>query len=156
MKVLEELKGMQEERFLAIYQALVHEGLGPLDREVAAALRFRPQAIKRLPLEQRARRARSILERHANAQLAYELFGTYLLTKHKELVTSFLDLTGVPHEDGIIKDVESARPQPEKVAGAVSDLDARFDPADVTLYLSLAAEQWPGVPEVESLWRMRT
>lgn len=156
MKVVEQLKGMPEERFLEIYEALAQNGFGPLDQEVARELKFRPQAVKRLPLAQRARRAKTLLLRTANAQLAYELFGTYLMTKCKDLVTGFLDATDVPHEEGMIQNVEADQPTGAKVAAAVAGLDERFDPADVTLYLSMAAEQWPGVPEVDSVWRLRT
>ena len=156
MQVVDHLKNMEEDRFLAIYESLARDGLGPLDGEVARALHFRPQAIKRLPLAQRARRARAILQRAGNAQLTYELFGSYLMGKCKELVTGFLDATGVPHDEGLIKDIGSDRPAGDKVAAAVEDLDGRFDPSDVTLYLSMCAEQWPGVPEVEAAWRSRS
>ena len=102
-----------------------------------------------------ARHARAILTRGANAELCYELFGSYLLKNAKDLVTGFLDKTGVPHKEGMIDDVENDTPAGDKVAAAVAELDKEFDPADVTLYLSLAAEQWPSVPEVDAAWQMR-
>ena len=55
----------------------------------------------------------------------------------------------------MVQSVENDKPDPAKVSEAVTKLDADHDPADVTLYLALAAEQWPSVPEVESAWRMR-
>src|SRR5688572_14877815 len=156
MKVIEELKAMGEERFLALYEDLSQQGFGPLDGEVAKLLRFRPQAIRKLPLPQRARKARQILIGRSNAELCYELFGTWLIQKRRELVTGFLDATGVVHEEGMIEDLDHNRPDPEKLAGAVKDLDARFEPQDVTLYLSLAAEQWPSLTELDELWRSRS
>jgi len=155
MRVIEQLKALSPERFLAIYQALEQDGYGPLDGEVAKALKFRPHAIKKLPMEQRARRARSILERTANAELAYELFGSYLMKTCKGLVTTFLDGTGVEHEDGMISSVELQKPDPARVAETVTRLDRDFDAQDVTLYLAMCAEQWPQVSEVETVWRMR-
>lgn len=155
MQVIEQLKGMSEDRFFAIYRALERDGYGPLDHEVARALKFRPHAIRKLPLEQRARRARSLLERRANAELAYELFGSYLMASCKDLVTDFLDATGVEHKEGMIETLSDNEPARDKLQGAISTLDERYEPADVTLYLSLCAEQWPGVPELESLWRLR-
>jgi hypothetical protein len=154
MQVIEQLKSLSEARFHDIYQSLERDGFGPLDGEVAKALRFRPQAIRKLPMVQRARRARSILERSSNAELCYELFGSYLLKHHKELVTSFLDATGVPHKDGMIEDLAD-RPDGARVAGAVEQLDGSFEPEDVTLYLSMCVEQWPQVSELEPLWRKR-
>lgn len=155
MQVIEELKRMSDARFLQIYEALQEKGFGPLDGEVAKALKFRPHAIKKLPIQQRAKRARILLERSANAELAYEMFGAYLIKEHKELVTRFLDATGVEHEDGMISDVEHARPDPEKLDEAVKQLDADFPPEDVTLYLSMAAEQWQSTPELQQLWKDR-
>jgi hypothetical protein len=154
MKVVEQLRSMSEERFLAIYESLVQQGFGPLDGEVAKALRFRPQAIRKLPLAQRARRARMLLER-GNAELTYELFGGYLMKSCKGLVTGFLDATGVPHEEGMIEDLEARRPDAAKIRPAIEKLDREHAPEDVTLYLALCAEQWPGVSELEALWRER-
>ena len=155
MQVIEQLKRMKEERFLHLYDSLAQDGFGPLDGEVAGALKFRPQMIRKVPMDKRARHARAILTRGANAELCYELFGSYLLKNAKDLVTGFLDKTGVPHKEGMIDDVENDMPAGDKVAAAVAELDKEFDPADVTLYLSLAAEQWPSVPEVDAAWQMR-
>ncbi|MCP3917537.1 MAG: hypothetical protein GY711_18490 [bacterium] len=155
MQVIEQLKTMSGERFLAIYRSLEQDGFGPLDGEVAKVLKFRPQAIRKLPMDQRARRAKLILERKSQADLAYELFGSYLMRSCKELVTGFLDGTGVEHEDGMIENVDMAKPAKDKIAGTIADLDKQFPPEDVTLYLSLCAEQWPGVPELDTLWKMR-
>ena len=119
MQVIEQLRKMSAERFLAIYKSLENQGFGPLDGEVAKSLRFRPQAIRKIPMEQRARRARTIMEHAANAELAYELFGAYLIKHHKELVTGFLDSTGVKHEEGMIEDVEGRKPASSKLNGGV-------------------------------------
>ena len=155
MQVIEQLKTMDDERFLTIYEALENQGFGPLDSEVAKVMKFRPHAIKKLPMPQRAKRAKRILESTGNAELAYELFGSYLIKDHKELVTGFLDLTGVEHEEGMIQNTEEASPAGDKVAGAVQELDGKFDAGDVTLYLALCAEQWPQVGEIQDAWRAR-
>ncbi|MEZ5976174.1 MAG: hypothetical protein R3E96_15435 [Planctomycetota bacterium] len=97
MKVIEQLKALSPQRFQSIYEALAQHGFGPLDGEVAKELKFRPQAIKKLPFEQRAKRARLYMERTNNAELCYEVFGTYLMKDHKALITDFLDATGVQH-----------------------------------------------------------
>lgn len=155
MQVIEELKRMSDERFLAIYEALEDKGYGPLDGEVAKVLHFRPHAIRKLPMLQRARRAKTILERRSNAELAYELFGSYLIKNHAELVTRFLDATGVRHEKGMIENVEESRPDAEKIGTVVLELDRDFAPEDVTLYLAVCAEQWPAVAEIQEAWRAR-
>lgn len=154
MQVIEQLKRLSEERFFHLYQSLERDGFGPLDAEVAKALRFRPHAIRKLPMAQRARRARAILERSSNAELCYELFGTYLLKHHKGLITGFLDATGVEHQEGMVEDLSKV-PDGARIPAAVEQLDGEFAPEDVTLYLSMCVEQWPGVSELEPLWRKR-
>jgi hypothetical protein len=153
--ILEQLQALSDARFLRIYQALENQGFGPLDGEVARSLNFRPQAIRKVPMPQRARRARSILASKKNSEMCYELFGSYLIKEHRELVTGFLDATGVEHEDGMIEDLETNHPDAAKLPAAAADLDAKFPPEDVTLYLSMCAEQWPQVPELAKLWRER-
>jgi hypothetical protein len=155
MKVIEHLKAMDEARFLVMYEPLSQEGFGPLDREVAAQLKFRPQAIRKVPMEKRAKRARSLLISRGRAELCYDFFGTYLLQNHRGLVTGFLDATGVEHDEGMLATLETNRPDAEKIPAAVKQLDEEFEPEDVTLYLALCAEQWPQVPELEALWRER-
>jgi hypothetical protein len=155
MKVIEHLRLLDEARFLSMYAALAKQGFGPLDNEVAAALKFRPQAIRKLPMEKRAKKARAMLLAKGRAELCYEFFGAYLLQQHKPLVTGFLDATGVEHEDGMLSRLDDNRPDVGKLRATVADLDGKFDPQDVTLYLALCAEQWPGVPELEALWRER-
>ena len=155
MPVLEHFRTLSEERFLAIYEALSEKGYGPLDGEVAKLLRFRPQAIKKIPLEKRAKLARGWIEQKHSTDLCYELFGTYLVRTKRELVTGFLDATGVPHDQGMIEDIDKARPDPAKLEEAVQALDGKFARDDVTLYLALCAEQWPNMPELDTLWRKR-
>ena len=155
MKVIEQLRLLTDERFLSIYEALVRDGFGPLDGEVAQALNFRPQAIAKLPLAKRAQRARRILDAAANAEMCYELFGTYLFTKQKQLVVDFLDAVGVEHDEGMIENLEDCKPDPAKLDSTLTDLDGKYAPADVTLYMAMAAEQWGNVPEVEAAWRNR-
>ncbi len=155
MTVLEQLKKTSDERFLAIYDSLTEQGFGPLDSEVAKALKFRPHMIKKLPMEKRARTARKLIEGKSNAELCYELFGTYLVRTKKELVTGFLDATGVAHEDGMIEDLDAAAPDAAKLGAAIGELDGKFDADDVTLYLALCADMWPDTAELRTAWEAR-
>ena len=155
MNVLDHMRGMSPERFLAIYQSLEQKGFGPLDGDVARSLRFRPQAIRKLPMEQRAKRARMLVESSKNSNLAYELVGGYLMKTRKDLVIGFLEATGVAHQDGMIEDIEGAKPAPDKIAGAVLELDGKFPREDVTLYLVLCSDQWPDEKAFEKLLAQR-
>ncbi len=156
MQVLDQLRALTEQRFLAIYESLSQQGFGPLDGEVAKALKFRPQAIRKLPMPQRAKKAKAILTAAHNSEMAYEVFGTYLLKNHRELVTGLLDATDVRHENGMIEDLDGNPPDAKKLDAAVAELDKKFAPEDVTLYLALCAEQWPAVKRLDELWRARS
>jgi hypothetical protein len=155
MQTLEQIRVLSDDRFLMMYESLAQEGFGPLDGEVAKALKFRPQAIRKLPMALRAKKAKALLLTHKNAELAYEFLGTYLMKDHRELVTGFLDATGVSHENGMLDDTPNNLPDAEKVAQAVKDLDGKFAKDDVTAYLAIAAQQWSDVATIEPLWRSR-
>ncbi len=155
MQVVNYSKSLSEERFLEIYQSLEQKGFGPLDGEVAQALKFRPQAIRKLPMQQRARRAKSLLERGGLAELCYELFGAYLMKNAKQLVLDFLDKTGVKHEEGMVEDLDSNLPDADKIEGVIAELDKTYDPRDVSMYLSICAEQWPQSEPLQRLFEER-
>ena len=155
MKVIEQLRALSDERFCAIYETLAQDGFGPLDGEVAKAIKFRPHAIRKLPMAQRAKRARLLVESGGMADMCYELFGTYLMSGHKQLVIDFLDGTGVEHEEGMLKNPDTAKPDVEKLGNTVAELDKNYDPADVTLYLSMCSEQWPETTELAAAYESR-
>jgi len=37
----------------------------------------------------------------------------------------------------------------------VRELDGKFDPGDVTLYMAIAVEQWPESKKLLDVWRAR-
>ena len=155
MTLLDRLHGFTDERFLEIYDSLSENGFGPMDAQVAKALKFRPQAIRKLPMEKRAKHARRLLAGPQSGELCYEFLGGYLVRKRLGLVTRFLDITGVPHEEGMIEDLDAAPPAGDKIAEAVGELDKEYDPEDVTLYLALCVEMWPDVEELGTVLETR-
>lgn len=155
MSILDAVKAMSPERFQAIYESLSDHGYGPLDADVARALKFRPHAIKKLPMEKRAQKARQLLVSGGKADLAYELCGGYLIRTHEELMPDFLDATGVPHENGMIENTAEALPDEAKLEDAVKVLDDKYPSEDVTLYLCICAMQWPELPRLAELYAAR-
>lgn len=153
---LQVLSSMSDERFLSIYESLLNEGYGPLDGEVAKTLKFRPHAIKKLALPQRAKHAKRLIERSSSSELAYELLGGYLMDKAPKLVTDFLDATGVEHDEGMIEDTGNQVPDTGKLAEVVEQLDKDHDPEDVTLYLALSTVTWPELEALQGVWQARS
>lgn len=150
----EYLNDTSPERFLHIYESLAERGFGPLDGEVAKLLKFRPQAIRKLPMDQRAKKARGLLQHRSD--LAYELLGSYLIKTNRDLITDFLDATGIEHDEGMIEDVEEGLPDESKLEATVTELDQKYTPEDVTLYLSMCAYQWPESAGLQKLWKARS
>lgn len=155
MSILDAVKAMSPERFLAIYESLSEQGYGPLDGDVARALKFRPHAIRKLPMDKRAQKARQILVAGGKADLAYELCGAYLIRTHEELMPDFLDAVGVAHENGMIENTAEALPDEAKLDDAIKTLDEKYPAEDVTLYLCICAMQWPEVPRLGELYEAR-
>ncbi len=156
MAVLEQLNKLTDEHFLAIYEALGENGFGPLDGEVAKALKFRPHAIKKLPLAQRSKHAKRLIERAHNGELAYELLGGYLMDHSPDLVTDFLDATGVKHDEGMVEDTRVQAPEASKIAAAVEQLEGKYEAEDINLYLALSTITWPQIDELRTIWESRT
>jgi hypothetical protein len=115
----------------------------PPEIEVAAAvlaqaLRFRPQSIRTAPLAKRA----SYLAGFAAMpdHLAANVLYAYHLTHHVKMMSRFLDLLEIPHEDGRIQGETSAPPR-EKLDAAAAALYGEFEERDVTIYLETLVSQ---------------
>ena len=136
------LTDLDLDRLGALYESLERPAQQILDGAIGKALNSRPQKVAKRPLEMRMKALRSWLLRTRDDELAGELLRAYLLGPRKELVTSFLDATGVPHEDGTVEE-EDAKPDEAKVAEAVKGLLKDHHEGDVRLYLEIAVRQWP-------------
>jgi len=105
---------------------------------LAQALHFRPQSIRTAPLAKRA----SYLAGFAAMpdHLAANVLYAYHLTHHIGMMSRFLDLLGIPHENGRIQG-ETGAPPREKLEAASEALYKEFDEADVTIYLETLVSQ---------------
>ncbi len=115
------------------------------DAAIAAALRFRLVAVRRLPLERRI----DYLARVVRPQdpLASLLLRELHLAHRRPLLVAFLDDLSIPHADGVIDgdlDPERHRPDTARLRPAVERLDARFPRPEVDLYLAALVAMDPG------------
>jgi len=118
------------------------------DMAIAAALRYRPQAVRKLPASKRV----GYLLRAVRPDDS--LAGSLLLALHlghrAPMLGSFLDRLGIEHEDGAIRVEKLEPPSAERLAAAVDGLYEQFPPADVDLYLSaliaLDPHTWANLP----------
>jgi hypothetical protein len=105
------------------------------DLAIAAALRFREVAVRRLPVERRvAYLTRAV---RPDDSLAYALLMALHLESRQELLQTFLDELGIPQQHGLIDETHELKaPGPERLAQAVDKLYASFPAEQVTLYLT--------------------
>jgi len=126
----------------------------PPEIEVAAALlaqamHFRPQSIRSAPLQKRA----SYLVSYAAMpdHLAANILYAYHLAHQIPMMSRFLDLLGIAHEEGRIQE-EAKPPEPSKLEESAGALYGEFPERDVTVYLetlvSQDEEMWGGLAEV--------
>ena len=127
---------------------------GQADAALAEALRFRPAAVRKLPVDKRV--DRFVRRVRPDNTLASTLLTTLHLAHRRTLLGVFLDALGIPHDDGLIPPDHDPEPvAADRLTAAVDTLRGRFDAADVDLYLAtllaLDPDVWGGLrPLIES------
>jgi hypothetical protein len=104
------------------------------DMALATQLRFRPTAIRRLPIDKRvgylARQVRP------DDSLAGSLLMALHLDHRVEVLAAFLDALEIPHEGGMISDDFDLEPVAEdRLRAATAQLLKRLDVDEVEIYL---------------------
>ncbi len=107
---------------------------------IAQQKKFRPKFVLGLDDERRAKHLASMLS--IPEALAARALVVYHLAAHREMMGAFLDALGLKHENGLIEDDE-AKPDPEKIASAVSAIAEQYPAEDVSLYLTTLVCQDP-------------
>ncbi len=113
------------------------------DLAIAMNLKFRPVAVRKLPVEKRAGYiARAFPPGES-------LASTLLLCLHSRdrvgLMAAFLDSLGIPHNDGMIdEDHDLQPPEAEPLTAAVNEILEKFDREEVELYLATLLAMDPG------------
>ncbi len=114
----------------------------------AAALKFRPQYLLKQPIAKRVAAIKRSLARPAAGPLAEELFAIYFLKCRLELLTSWLDLLGLSHEEGVLTDEQIVCPEAAELEKKVAELRSSKD-EDCELLLQVfagqAAIEWPAL-----------
>ena len=113
----------------------------------SAAMKARPVYLKRQPFDKRAAAVRRALSRVSANPVADEVLAVYFLDCKKELLTEWLDLLGLEHEDGTLKDETPTAPPDAKLTESIEKYLGADDDADRGLLLRAFAAQeavdWP-------------
>jgi hypothetical protein len=115
---------------------------------VAEARKLRPVFLERQPRPQRHAAMLATLARPALDMVAANLIRTWLLKKHKQMLTDFLDALGIAHQEGVVEDLPPTMDD-AKVRAAVDALLAKHPPEAVAVYLNAFNEmnevEWPSL-----------
>jgi hypothetical protein len=114
--------------------------------QLAKALHFRDETLRKLPVEKKAELLGS---RIGTADFDQHL-ETALMQYHthhaNEMMAAFLDRWSIPHVNGSIEAEDYKAPTAEQVRSAARELEGKYDRRDVALYLAsaglLMGEEW--------------
>ena len=117
---------------------------------IASHMKFRPRSVVSLAPDKRAKYLAQLPT--ISDAIAARALVNYHLERQRPMMGAFLDLLGIPHENGLISEDNVAKPDAEKVREAATELATKFAPDDVSLYLSTLVSQdpetWEGLIEV--------
>jgi hypothetical protein len=107
---------------------------------IAKQLKFRPQSVKTLDADRKARYLASVPD--VGEELAARLLVLYHLAEQRPMMGAFLDAAGIKHDNGMIEE-ENVSPDPEKVKAAAAAIAGAYPAEDVSLYLATLLWQDP-------------
>jgi hypothetical protein len=147
-------KRMTPEQRLAASRAFWQDEQAANDQAQAAFViaqqkKFRPKTIMSMDEERKARHLASLPS--VPDVVAGRALIVYHLADHRPMMGTFLDLLGIPHEDGVIQE-DNVVPEPSKLGPAAAKLLDQFPREHVSLYLNTLLcqdpETWGGLAEI--------
>ena len=117
---------------------------------IATHMKFRPKSVLGLAPDRRAKYL-ATLPMMSDAIAARALVN-YHLERQRPMMGAFLDLLGIPHENGLINDEHVVKPDAATVKTAAKALAEKFPQEDTALYFATLVSQdpetWDGLVEV--------
>ena len=114
---------------------------------IARQIKFRPKSVISLTHDKKARHLAGLAQ--VSDLLAARLLISYHLEHQRPMMGAFLDLLGIAHEDGLIKEDAPVAPDAATLDQAVKELATKYPKADVARYfwalLWQDAETWGGL-----------
>lgn len=116
----------------------------------AIALKFRPQYLLKQPPAKRIGSVRRALARVSSTALAEELLAIYFLKCRLDLLTEWLDLLGLEHEEGILQQEVVESPATSELEKHVATFRAGTEDREdrellLQAFASQAAIDWPAL-----------
>ena len=121
---------------------------------LASRRKLRPVILERKIRAERHSWMRAELARKANEDAATEVLQTWLLGAHPQLICSFLDSLGIPHDGRGLIDTLPPQPAKERLQEAIDRLIENHSRSAAIAYLHLFCEMdiadWPILKEIIS------
>jgi len=106
--------------------------------QLAKAMRFREETIRKAPAEKKADWLGSRLQSPELEDAFEAALMVFHTTKQKVMLSAFLDRWGVPHNEGSIEEDEYTIPGSSQVSEAVEALKNQYPIREITVYLASA------------------
>ena len=114
--------------------------------QLARALHFRDETLRKMPPEKKADLLASRIGAHDFDQFLEMALMAYHTHHANEMMAAFLDRWNVPHNNGSIEVDDYKAPDSGAVRDAVREMEGRYDRRDIALYLAsaglLMSEEW--------------
>ena len=146
---------LPQERFDAIMKAIGEESPETVQSTAVAAaqvLKFRPKFLLKQPETKRLKSIKGAMSRTTAEALSEELLAIYFLKCRLPLLSEWLDLMELEHEEGILADAEVPSPPRDELEKKVGTFRGAGDEPDRELLLRVfgaqAAIEWPALDEI--------
>ncbi len=150
MRPHEIFAAMTKEHAEAFFGRLAAESPAMFSQAVytaAVALKSRPQYLMKQPMERRTSAVRRALARVASTAVAEEILAVYFLECGRDKLVEWLDLIGLDHDEGALKESSPNSPSAPELQKHVAAYRAKDDDPDRELLLRAFAAQgsidWP-------------
>jgi hypothetical protein len=108
---------------------------------IATHMKFRTKTLFGLSLEKKSKYLSTLP--NISDSIAARALVNYHLERQRPMMGAFLDSLGIVHENGLISEENTVKPDPEKLKTAAAELTEKFPPDDVSLYFSTLVSQDP-------------
>lgn len=130
------------------------DALPRVSQELAGALKFRETFLKRLPIREKARHLRRLVDSPTLRHACDDLLRSWVVTRKTPMLICFVEAQGLKHANGILDD-SVTQTDLKSVKKGVRAVLEKFPPREVALYmgvmLTVGGDFWVGLAEaVES------
>jgi hypothetical protein len=108
---------------------------------LASHMKFRPKSVISLPLERKAKYLSTLPT--VSDTIAARALVNYHLERQRPMMGAFLDMLGIAHENGLINEENTIKPDAVKLKSAAADLSSQYPKEEVALYFSTLVSQDP-------------